>query len=150
MLARSWQLSISERGDDRRRRTVAHSLGHHNGTLGHPDDWRPLSVFAHGPSRFVFFRGPLLGGVNGGMAWGWLYVSHLWIDENLRGQGLGAALLARGEELSRRYGMRGAHLTTASFQARGFYEKQGYSVFGELEDMPPGETLFYMKKRFEV
>ncbi len=82
------------------------------------------------------------------MAWGWLYVSHLWIGERMRGQGLGAALLAQVEELSQRHGMLGAHLTTASFQARGFYEKQGYSVFGELEDMPPSETLFYMKKRY--
>lgn len=148
MLAPVWRLSISERGDDRRRRTVAHSLGRHNGTLGHPDDWRPLSVFAHGEPRLPFLRGPLIGGINGGMAWGWLYVSHLWIAEVMRGKGLGATLLARGEELSRRHGMLGAHLTTASFQARGFYEKQGYSVFGELTDMPPGETLFYMKKRF--
>ena len=84
------------------------------------------------------------------MAWGWLYVSHLWIDEPMRGQGLGAALLARSEELGRQYGMHGAHLTTASFQARGFYEKQGYTVFGELPGMPPGETMFYMKKKFET
>ena len=116
--------------------------------MGHPDDWRPISVFAHGPPRFVWLRGPLIGGMNGGMAWGWLYVSHLWIESRMRGKGLGADLLARGEHLARQYGMYGAHLTTASFQARGFYEKQGYSVFGELEDMPPGETLFYMKKRF--
>lgn len=143
-----WHLSTCERGDDSRRRTVAHSLGRHNGTRGYPDDWRPLSVFAHGPSKFHFFRGPLLGGVNGGMAWGWLYVSHLWIDEKIRGQGMGATLLARSEELSGHYGMRGAHLTTASFQARGFYEKQGYTVFGEIADMPPGETLFYMKKKY--
>lgn len=148
MLASVWRLTVTQRGDDRRRRTVAYSLGRHNGSLGHPDDWRPLSVFAHGPSRLLWFRGPLLGGMNGGMAWGWLYVSHLWIDAQMRGKGLGAALLARGEEVAARHGMLGAHLTTASFQARGFYEKQGYSVFGALEDMPPGETLFYMKKRF--
>ncbi len=148
MLASVWRLSVSERGDDRRRRIVAHSLGRHNGTEGHPDDWRPISVFAHGPPRLAWLRGPLIGGLNGGMAWGWLYVSHLWIQTPMRGKGLGAELMARGEQLARQYGMRGAHLTTASFQARGFYEKQGYSVFGELEDMPPGETLFYMKKRF--
>lgn len=148
MLASVWRLSVSERGDDRRRRIVAHSLGRHNGTEGHPDDWRPISVFAHGPPRLAWLRGPLIGGLNGGMAWGWLYVSHLWIQTPMRGMGLGAELMARGEQLARHYGMRGAHLTTASFQARGFYEKQGYSVFGELEDMPPGETLFYMKKRF--
>jgi len=39
-----------------------------------------------------------------------------------------------------------ASLETASFQAREFYEKQGYEVFGELDDFPKGHTMFYMKK----
>jgi GNAT superfamily N-acetyltransferase len=148
MLAKVWDLSVSEREDDRRRRTVAHGLGRHNGRLGHPDDWRPLSVFAHRPARFIWQRGKLIGGLNGGTAWGWLYISHLWVEDAYRGQRLGSALLTRAEEIGHRYGMQGAHLTTASFQARGFYEKHGYSVFGRLEGMPPGEMLFYMSKRF--
>jgi len=149
VLAKVWELCVSEREDDRRRRTVAYSLGRHNGRLGHPDDWRPISVFAHEPGRFFFHRGRLIGGLNGGTAWSWLYISHLWVDETYRGQRLGSALMARAERLGREHGMLGAHLTTASFQARGFYEKQGYSVFGELKDMPPGETLFYLCKRFQ-
>jgi GNAT superfamily N-acetyltransferase len=148
VLAPVWRLSVSENGEDRRRRAVAYGLGRHNGRLGHPDDWRPVSIFAHGPPRFGWFRGPLYGGLNGGLAWGWLYVSHLWIEDRHRRQGLGAALLAEAETLARQRGMLGTHLTTASFQARGFYEKQGYAAFGALDGMPPGETMFYMKKRF--
>lgn len=32
------------------------------------------------------------------------------------------------------------------FQARGFYEKQGYVVWEELNDCPPGTTVFHLKK----
>ncbi|MGY9056692.1 MAG: GNAT family N-acetyltransferase [Alphaproteobacteria bacterium] len=142
-----WQLLTSERDDDRRRRKIALGLGQFNGHQGHPDDWRPLSVFAHGPGSF-WRNGPLIGGLNGGTAWGWLYVSHLWIEQDYRGKGLGSALLAQGEEQGRRRGAAGSHLTTADFQARAFYEKQGYTLFGQLDGMPPGGTLFYMHKRF--
>lgn len=148
MLARAWQLAISERDDDRRRRDVARGLSRHNGNEGYPDDWRPLSVFAHAPSRWPWCRGRLIGGLNGGTAWGWFYVSHLWVEAEGRRHGLGSALMAEAESLARNRGMQGVHLTTASFQARGFYEKQGYQVFGQLDGMPPGGSLFYMCKRF--
>jgi GNAT superfamily N-acetyltransferase len=148
VLARNWQLGVSERDDDRRRRDVAQSLGRHNSGEGYPDDWRPLSVFAHAEPRWPWSRGRLIGGLNGGSAWGWLYISHLWVEEGSRHLGLGAALMAEVEVRAKARGMAGAHLTTASFQARGFYEKQGYSVFGQLDGMPPGGVLYYMRKVF--
>jgi len=116
--------------------------------MGHPDDWRPVSVFAHVPARFFWQTGLLVGGLNGGTTWNWLYVSHLWIKEAYRGLGVGKDLLTGAEAEGRRRGVAGAHLTTASFQARGFYEKLGYHVFGRLDDMPAGETLYYLYKRF--
>ena len=38
------------------------------------------------------------------------------------------------------------YLDTFSFQARPFYEKLGYKVFGTLEDHPKGHTHYFMKK----
>lgn len=32
------------------------------------------------------------------------------------------------------------------FRARGFYEKNGYAVFGQIADCPPGTILYYLKK----
>ncbi len=148
MLARNWELGVCERDDDRRRRDVAMALGQHNSSEGHPDDWRPLSVFAHAEPRWLWRRGRLIAGLNGGSAWGWLYISHLWVEAQSRHLGLGAALIAEAEVRARARGMAGAHLTTASFQARGFYEKQGFSVFGQIDGMPPGGVLYYMHKRF--
>jgi ribosomal protein S18 acetylase RimI-like enzyme len=42
----------------------------------------------------------------------------------------------------------GAWLDTYSFQARGFYERLGYTVLGEIADYPPGHTRYFMKKSF--
>ena len=33
-----------------------------------------------------------------------------------------------------------------SFQARGFYEKLGYAVFGALEDYPIGHSRMFLRK----
>ncbi|MGC6728099.1 hypothetical protein ACP0GO_26835, partial [Escherichia coli] len=40
-------------------------------------------------------------------------------------------------------------LDTYSFQARGFYEKLGYTVFGTIDDFPPGHQRFFGRKRLE-
>ena len=39
-----------------------------------------------------------------------------------------------------------AWLDTFEFQARGFYERLGYTCFGRLEDYPPGFARYFMKK----
>lgn len=39
-----------------------------------------------------------------------------------------------------------AWVDTFSFQARGFYEKLGYTVFGQL-DYPPEHRRFFLEKR---
>ena len=43
----------------------------------------------------------------------------------------------------------GVRLDTWGFQAKPFYEKQGYTVFGVLEDYPPGETEYQLAKRLD-
>jgi hypothetical protein len=41
------------------------------------------------------------------------------------------------------------YLDTYSFQARPFYERAGYRLFGELPDHPPGGAKYYLAKRFD-
>jgi GNAT superfamily N-acetyltransferase len=90
--------------------------------------------------------GRMVGGLKGITALGWLYVSILWLDEDHRGQGLGADLLRRAERQALARGCRRACLSSFSFQAPEFYLRQGYEVFGQLEDYPAGETLFFLRK----
>ena len=47
-----------------------------------------------------------------------------------------------------RLGCVGVWLDTFSFQARGFYEKLGYTLFGTIDDYPPGESRFFLSADF--
>ena len=89
--------------------------------------------------------GVLVGGLSGVISWGWLFVDALWVDEAARGQGVGRMLMARAEAYAGEQGCHAAWLD--SFQARGFYEALGYSVFGALEDYPGGQTRYFLRKR---
>ena len=89
----------------------------------------------------------VVAGLIGDLAYGWLTVETLWVAANHRGQGLGSRLLAAGEDRARARGCHGAHLTTYSFQAPEFYERQGYERFGELHDYPGDESLVFLRKR---
>ncbi|MEA5079794.1 MAG: GNAT family N-acetyltransferase [Anaerolineaceae bacterium] len=80
--------------------------------------------------------------------WGWLYISILWVGEEIRGQGLGSRLLIAAEEMARQRGCSNAHLETHDFQALEFYKRHNYVVFGQLEDLPLGHTKYYLQKRF--
>jgi GNAT superfamily N-acetyltransferase len=87
------------------------------------------------------------GGLLGHTRWKWLYVAKLWVDERARGQGIGTQLLTAAEEVARDRGCIGAFLDTFEYQARPFYEKLGYELFGTLDGYPPGYRQFYLRKR---
>ena len=105
-------------------------------------DWRPIGLALRAPD------GDLLGGLYGATMWGWLMVEGLWVAEELRGRGLGRRLLLAAEAAAVARGCRGAWLGTFDFQAREFYERLGYTVFGELADCPPGHTHYHLWKSF--
>ncbi len=88
----------------------------------------------------------IMGGIVAFIYWDWLYIDLMWIKEELRGCGYGRRLLMRVEDESRKRGVKHAYLDTFSFQAPGFYEKQGYQVFGELSDFPKGHRRYFFTK----
>ncbi|MGL4619789.1 GNAT family N-acetyltransferase [Chroococcidiopsis sp.] len=92
----------------------------------------------------------LAGGLIGSTYWQWLYIDILWIDETWRGQGYGHALLEAAEREAVRRGCKYAYLDTFSFQAPEFYQQQGYVIFGELPNFPPGYSRFFLKKEIHV
>lgn len=73
-------------------------------------------------------------------------IESVWVAENYRGQGIAARLLKEVEEEAKAAGCYMAQLDTFDFQAPGFYEKQGYEIFGTLTNAPKGHTHYYMKK----
>jgi len=93
-------------------------------------------------------HGHTIGGLWGETGLDWLHVDLLAVPESLRGQDIGTALMQRAEAMARDRGCIGAWLDTFAFQARGFYEKLGYSVFGEIPDYPVGGARYFLRKRF--
>jgi len=93
------------------------------------------------------FEGEIAGGIIGATYWEWLYVNLMWLREDLRHQGYGKELLSLAEDEARQRGAKQSYLDTFSFQAPGFYQKQGYEVFGQLDDFPPGQQRYFLKKK---
>lgn len=90
--------------------------------------------------------GAIKGGVVGYTMWNWCFIELVWLDEALRGTGLGTELMAKAEAVATKRGARHVYLDTFSFQGDGFYQKLGYEVFGELGDFPPGHRRIWLKK----
>ena len=87
-----------------------------------------------------------VGGLWGRSSYDWLFVEYLAVPEALRGQQLGSALMKEAERIARARGCYGIWLDTFAFQARGFYGKLGFTVFGTLENHPRGSRRFFLSK----
>jgi GNAT superfamily N-acetyltransferase len=75
-----------------------------------------------------------------------LDVDDFYIAEEYRGQGIGTSVLQKAKAIAIKRGCTRCVLSTFEFQARVFYEKQGYSVSGKLQDYPPGSAYYWMRK----
>jgi GNAT superfamily N-acetyltransferase len=75
-----------------------------------------------------------------------LAINVLFVDEDHRNKGLGVLLLNQVEADARAMGSKLSHLDTFNPEAKDFYLKQGYEIYGILEDCPPGHQRYYMKK----
>lgn len=121
-------------------KTVRDGLSRFNFPHTGDDSYTPISIFLRDEN------GVVTGGLLGGTYWGWLHIDILWLDDSLRGQGYGSKLLALAEDEGRKRGCKNAHLDTMSFQALGFYQNHGYTVWGTLEGIPEGHDRIYLRK----
>lgn len=106
-------------------------------------------VSAYYPVHFFLksARGETMGGLLGGIWGGWLHITFLWIDQAERGKGWATRLMDQAEAYAVERGCHSVELDTHSFQARPFYEKRGYEVFGTLDDYPKGHSKFFLRKK---
>lgn len=92
-------------------------------------------------------QGIVLGGIVGEIAWDWMLIQGLWVDESIRAKGWGGKLLSALEQHSFSKKIIGIRLETTTFQALDFYLKFGYNIFGELPNMPKGHTCYFLQKQ---
>jgi GNAT superfamily N-acetyltransferase len=99
----------------------------------------------------ILLRGPdsndVIGGLYGQIDHGWTFVKLLIVPEAFRGLGLGRKMMLEAEAIARRHDSEGIWLDTFDFQARPFYEKLGFTLFGTLEASERAHGQYFMKKR---
>ena len=88
----------------------------------------------------------IIGGVTGKAYWDWLHIEFLWVSSEVRGRGHARSLMNNIEAEAKNQGCKYVTLDTFSFQARGFYEKIGYEVFGKLENYAGKNERYYLRK----
>ncbi len=81
--------------------------------------------------------------------WNALHIDALWVSEDYQRRGLGSRLLKEVECAAAENGCTLVHLSTFDFQAKDFYIKHGFEVFGTLENCPEGHCRYYLKKNLK-
>lgn len=97
----------------------------------------------------VFLRdgeGNIIGGTLGSTPLARLHIDILWVRDDIRGQGYGTRLLLAAEQEAIKKACRYAHLETLSFQAPGFYQKLGYRIFAQFDDVADKYIWYFMMK----
>ncbi|NDB83083.1 MAG: N-acetyltransferase [Alphaproteobacteria bacterium] len=75
-----------------------------------------------------------------------LAINVLFVEESHRLKGLGTLLLNQIEVDAKAWGAKLIHLDTFNHQAKDFYLKHGYEIFGVLENCPAEHKRYFMKK----
>jgi catechol 2,3-dioxygenase-like lactoylglutathione lyase family enzyme len=136
----TYTISVEDNPDITDLRVLGEGLTEHAlPVVGHPG-FAPVAVLARDVD------GTVVGGIAAMINWEWLSINLVWVEESLRGTGLGHELLGRIEEVGRQRGCKRAHLDTFSYQARPFYERHGYELFATLDDYPTGQQRFFLRK----
>ncbi|MFK4529172.1 GNAT superfamily N-acetyltransferase [Bradyrhizobium japonicum] len=89
-----------------------------------------------------------LGGAIGLSSAGLLFLDSFFLPRQLRGRGLGNAILKTFEEEGRQRGCRSAFLYTVTFP--DFYTRNGWKASGRTPCDPPGAFRVFMIKSLEA
>lgn len=106
-----------------------------------PPDNRDFALLITAPGEPA-----VLGGLWGQSRWGAFYVDMIVVPEALRGTGVGTDLMIRAETEARARGCHLMWLDTYAFQARPFYERLGFEVFGQMDGPEPFYPRWFMCK----
>ena len=136
----NYQLIMTDVVDPATEAAIVKPLVEFNNKMAGPGNGKPIMIAIRDAT------GAVVGGLSGQTSRGWLFTHYLVVPDAARGQGLGTQIIKMAEREAIARGCIGAWLDTFEFQARGFYEKMGYSCFGEIQDYPPGFSRFFMKK----
>lgn len=105
-------------------------------------DRRDLAIKLHAED------GALIGGLTGYTGRDWLYISMLFVPEEMRGRGLAARMLDMAETEARARDCIGAYIDTMNPQAARLYRRLGYAEIGSLRHLAGCHCITWFEKRF--
>lgn len=135
-------IAVEESADPAFENLLGKGLEEFNQQAAGFSDQRPLCVVVRDQDS-----GEAVGGIVGRTSLGLAFLDLFHLPESLRGTGMGTRVLKAFEDEARQRGCRNAVLYTISFQAPGFYEKNGWLRFGEVESDMADISRVFMKKR---
>jgi len=138
----SFEVVTTENPSDADRQALIDFLVNYNASRVGETPFRQFALFLRDPDTTE-----IVGGLYAYLLYDWLTIELLIVPQTHRGQGFGTELVRRAEAHAAETGCTGVWLNTFSFQARGFYEKLGYEVFGALDEHPRGSQRFFLRKR---
>ncbi len=89
----------------------------------------------------------IVAGIVAGSSFKTLEVEFLFVDKSHRGKGYGHQLLRYAEEKAKSDGLGQVLLNTYSFQAPGFYEKEGYELLLQIEHAFGEFSQYFFRKK---
>jgi GNAT superfamily N-acetyltransferase len=142
-LSYEYTIEVSEQDHSEARETIEQALRAYNASSAPPANYLPISLIIRDSGHTI------IGGLIGHSSYDWLFISVLIIPEALRGNGLGRKIMEQIEQIARTRKLTGIWLDTFDFRARPFYEKMGFTIFGELKDHPRGISQYWLQKRLD-
>jgi len=136
----SYTLTVTSEQTDALRDAIQVPLRAYNLAKAGPSKSEPIVVVLRDEN------GEPRGGAWGYTSFGWLTIQIMFVPEEVRGRGLGRKVMALAESTAVQRGCHGVWLETHEFQAKGFYEKLGYELFGRLPNYPPPFSRFFFMK----
>jgi len=107
-----------------------------------PDNWIPYEYIVRNENKEI------IAGILSTLGyWNGLEIKILWVKDEYRKSGIGSKLLSETENNAKANGALVSFLDTFDFQAKEFYLKKGYKIFGQLDDFPIGHKRYYLQKR---
>jgi GNAT superfamily N-acetyltransferase len=116
----------------------------HSNNSGVPLSQKKAPIFKH---YVLKDKNKVIAGINAYIyCWGIMYIDALFVAEAYRNKQLGTYLMNKIEQEAKALGTTVSNTTTFDYQAKDFYIKQGYEIFGVLENCPPNHHLYFLKK----
>lgn len=98
---------------------------------------------------YAFLNNEIIGGIIAYKKMQWLDIDILFVDEKFRSNRIGSQLMHKAVEYCKQEELIGIHLFTLDFQAKGFYEKQGFKLIAQIKDWPKGITRYELIRYIE-